>query len=92
MPLLQKGRRKIRLPYTKKGTITKNKLMKKGWVQIKNIKPTRKSKYRMNKIALATSQKALTNWRTKNRRKHKMVFYGSPRKDKKGAYALIQTY
>ena len=61
-------------------------------VIIRKIKPTKKGKYLMNKIALAPSKGHLTKWRKKNRHRYKMIFYGSPRKDRKGTYALIQTY
>ena len=61
-------------------------------VTVKKIRITRKGKYNMNRIALANSKSELKRWRRKNRHKYKQIFYGSPRKDKKGYYALVQTY
>lgn len=60
-------------------------------IVIRRIKPVWKGKYLMNRIVLADSKAELHTWRLANRRKHKMVFFGSPRKDAKGYYALIQS-
>ena len=58
-------------------------------VIVRKIRPVVKGKYLMNKIVLSKNKKELTTWRKVNRRRFRQVFYGSPRKDKRGYYALI---
>jgi len=55
---------------------------------LRKIRPVRKGRWLMTHIYLATSKPQLRKWRNKNRRRFKTIFYGSPRKDKKGWYAL----
>lgn len=59
-------------------------------IVLRKIKPVWKGKRLMTLIVLASSKQELQAWRNKNKNKFKTIFYGSPRKDQKGYYALIE--
>lgn len=58
---------------------------------IRKLMKTKKVGHRrMSHIVYTKNKKQMRDFRRKNKHKFKTIFYGSPRKDTKGYYALME--